>query len=443
MKEALVPEEEQPYKVPDNWVWVRLNSIFEQITDQIQPSGNEKYIGLEHLLKGGGFSESSSSAELKSKKVAFKSGDVLYGKLRPYLNKHAYVNFDGVASTDILVFRTKYDVLAKILNHYLGLTHVISYANENSSGINLPRVSPKVMGNLPFPLPPFNEQKRIADKVEKMLDKISQAKQLIEEAKYQLFLNKKALIKNILFGSIDTLKDNDGIYTKNSLPEGWKWIKINDMLVDSKKSMVTGPFGTALNKMDYRESGVPVLGIDSIEIGRFIVANKVFITEDKASQLSAFSVNEDDVIISRSGTVGELCVVPKTALPAIISTNIIKLTLNKDIIIPEFFVAMFLNDGIVKEQVRELCKGSTREFLNQTILKSIFFPVPSLNEQRYILEKINKYSLSFDKIEASLLLNTDELEQSILSKAFSSELRTNDPNEESALNLLIESLEKQ
>ncbi|EDW6383898.1 restriction endonuclease subunit S, partial [Salmonella enterica subsp. enterica] len=167
---------------------------------------------------------------------------------------------------------------------------------------------------------------------------------------------------------------NDGIYTKNSLPEGWKWIKINDMLVDSKKSMVTGPFGTALNKMDYRESGVPVLGIDSIEIGRFIVANKVFITEDKASQLSAFSVNEDDVIISRSGTVGELCVVPKTALPAIISTNIIKLTLNKDIIIPEFFVAMFLNDGIVKEQVRELCKGSTREFLNQTILKSIFFP---------------------------------------------------------------------
>lgn len=87
LEEALVPEEEQPYPVPENWVWVKLNSIFEQGKEQVQPTGTENYIGLEHLLKGGGIAEVGNTEGLKSKKVVFIKGDVLYGKLRPYLNK--------------------------------------------------------------------------------------------------------------------------------------------------------------------------------------------------------------------------------------------------------------------------------------------------------------------------------------------------------------------
>lgn len=52
LEEAVVPDEEQPYEVPENWVWTKLECVFEQVKEQIQPTGNEKYIGLEHMNKG-------------------------------------------------------------------------------------------------------------------------------------------------------------------------------------------------------------------------------------------------------------------------------------------------------------------------------------------------------------------------------------------------------
>lgn len=202
LEEALVPEEEQPYEVPGNWVWTRIGNIFTQVKEQIKPNGTESYIGLEQLLKGGGITESASSKGIKSNKVVFKKNDVLYGKLRPYLNKHAIVNFDGVASTDILVYRSNSKFRNLLLNYYLGLPMVVSYANENSNGINLPRVSPMTMNLLPFPLPPLNEQKRIADKVERLLNKIDEAKRLIEEAKESFELRRAAILDKAFRGEL-------------------------------------------------------------------------------------------------------------------------------------------------------------------------------------------------------------------------------------------------
>ncbi|MCY9135370.1 restriction endonuclease subunit S [Bacillus atrophaeus] len=201
-EEALVPEENQPYEVPENWVWAKLGYIFKQRKGQIQPTGNEMYVGLEHMNKGGGILEVGNAEGIKSKKVVFKKNDVLYGKLRPYLNKHAQVEFDGVASTDILVYYNKNIMTNKLLNMYLGLPQVLQYANENSNGINLPRVSPKAMDNMAFPLPPFNEQKRIAEKVERLLNKIEEAKQLIEEAKETFELRRAAILDKAFRGEL-------------------------------------------------------------------------------------------------------------------------------------------------------------------------------------------------------------------------------------------------
>lgn len=428
IEDALVPQDEQPYEIPNNWMWLKFNDVFETVSN---PNGAIKLkdynsegiypIVDQSALEIGGYTDLEDSLYNGGLPV------IIFGDHTKNIKWVDFKFAQGADGTKLL--NTK---LNSINKYYYYCLKQVQLPDKGYSRHF------KFLKETVIPIAPLDEQKRIVDKIEILFAKIEEAKQLIEEAKSQLFLNQKAVMKEQLFGKIDitSLKESSEMYNDDSLSEGWKWIKINDLLVDSKKSMTTGPFGTALKKTDYRESGVPVIGIDSIDKGRFIEANKVFITEEKASNLSAFSVDGDDVIISRSGTVGELCVVPKTALPAIISTNIIKLTLNKDIIIPEFFVAMFLNDGIVKDQVRELCKGSTRVFLNQTILKSIYFPVPSLIEQRRIIEEINKYSLLFENIKRDLLINTDELKQSILSKAFKGELGTNDSTDEPAIELL-------
>jgi type I restriction enzyme, S subunit len=205
----LIPEEEQPYEVPKNWVWVKTGAIFEQIKEQVLPVGNETYVGLEHLIKGGGISHTELAKDIKSKKVVFKKEDVLYGKLRPYLNKHAIVNFDGVASTDILVFRTEHKYLNQLLDYYLGLPSTIDYAVSNSNGINLPRVSPKKMNVLPFPLPPKNEWERIVKILDKILNNLIEEQTLIEKLEAKLDSLKNSILYKAFRGELGTNDSTD------------------------------------------------------------------------------------------------------------------------------------------------------------------------------------------------------------------------------------------
>jgi type I restriction enzyme S subunit len=88
--------------------------------------------------------------------------------------------------------------------------------------------------------------------------------------------------------------------------------------------MTTGPFGTLLSKNDHRPSGLPILGIENIGNGTFVAGNKIFVSEQKACDLESFSVDANDIVISRSGTVGEICKIPHGLGKAFISTNLRK-----------------------------------------------------------------------------------------------------------------------
>jgi type I restriction enzyme, S subunit len=151
------------------------------------------------------------------------------------------------------------------------------------------------------------------------------------------------------------------------LPHGWNWVPLSWMLSKSKKPMSTGPFGTMLKKHEHQASGIPVLGIENIGRGRFLPGNKIFITAAKYQELKAFEVEAGDLLISRSGTVGEICEVPPGLGTALISTNLIRVSLDQRVISPAFFVHMFQGGGSVRSQVKELCKGSSREFLTPSL----------------------------------------------------------------------------
>ena len=106
--------------------------------------------------------------------------------------------------------------------------------------------------------------------------------------------------------------------------------------------------------------------------------------------MSSFEVEPGDLIISRSGTVGEICTVPQGLGKTLISTNLLRVSLNQKVVLSQFFVFMFQGGGAVKSQVKELCKGSSREFLNQSILKSLVFPICSLQEQIQMIWEIDE-----------------------------------------------------
>src|SRR5690606_33058025 len=102
----------------------------------------DRYLSLEHIeSETNRIIDCGSASDVSSTKSVFRAGDVLYGKLRPYLNKVAVPDFDGICSTDILVLPPGEEVNALWLMHFLSRPEIVSYANHHSKGVNLPRLS--------------------------------------------------------------------------------------------------------------------------------------------------------------------------------------------------------------------------------------------------------------------------------------------------------------
>lgn len=168
-----------------------------------------------------------------------------------------------------------------------------------------------------------------------------------------------------------------------------------------------------------------MLGIENIGKGQFIDGNKIYVTPEKAEELKAFTLKAGDIIISRSGTVGEICAVPERAEGSLLSTNLMRVSLDSTMIRSDYFIALFQSKGIVLDQIKELCKGSTRDFLNHTILKQIVFPVPSIEKQEKIVSIIEARMSVCDSIEKTVdtaLQQAEAMRQSILKDAFEGRL---------------------
>ncbi len=206
------------------------------------------------------------------------------------------------------------------------------------------------------------------------------------------------------------------------LPDGWVWLKIDYFLEYKKRGLITGPFGTALQKSEHQSKGTPVYGIETIKNGKFTYRNKIFVTTEKANELSSFSAEPGDIIISRSGTIDEICTVPEDAELGLISTNLLRVSLLPELIESEYFCYLFKGSITVLEKLKELCSGSTRLFLNQKILKALVFPLPPLPEQKAIVTKVEKLLALCDQLESQITRNqshAEQLMQAVLREAFS------------------------
>jgi len=180
-----------PVTNPKGWEGTTLSEISKIDKNAISPeniTAGTKYVGLEHIESNTGNIigiTSLNENELKSSKFLFTSEHVLYGKLRPYLNKVSMPYFDGVCSTDILPISPNKDksnkyYLAFLLKH----PYYVELATKCSTGANLPRISPKEFANFDVFCPPLPLQQKFASivqQVEQLREHQSQSKQHIDD----------------------------------------------------------------------------------------------------------------------------------------------------------------------------------------------------------------------------------------------------------------------
>ena len=172
------------------------------------------------------------------------------------------------------------------------------------------------------------------------------------------------------------------------LPEGWKWIRLADLVDNPKKDLVDGPFGSNLRSEEYIESGIPVFKIQNIKVNRFADKKISFISEEKAKSLIRHSFQPGDLIITKLGEpLGLCCKVPQKYPFGIIVADLMRLRPSKSKIFDEYLIHV-INSDVVKKQFKSITKGTTRARVNLTIVRDIQIPVPPVLEQHFIVTKI-------------------------------------------------------
>ena len=180
-----------------SWPVVPLSAVANIERDAVQAADIEEgtlYVGLENIVGGGEFTgvRSVDEGELASSKFQFGPSHLLYGKLRPYLAKIARPDFSGVCSTDILPILPGPKLSRDYLSHFLRQQSMVDLANARASGANLPRLSPRVLASFDIPLPPLEEQRRIAailDQAETLRTQRRTALALLDSLTQSLFLD--------------------------------------------------------------------------------------------------------------------------------------------------------------------------------------------------------------------------------------------------------------
>ncbi len=272
------------------------------------------------------------------------------------------------------------------------------------------------IGMIKVPLPPLAEQQRIVARVEALLSHVNAARDRLSRVPLIMKKFRQAVLAAACEGRL-----TEGWRDKSE----WKIVELKSVLINPKDGMRTGPFGSSLKKFEHQTEGIPVWGIENVKNLQFLPHNKIFITKEKAEQLSNYKVRSGDILLTRSGTVGELCVVPNGIPESRISSNLMRIRLNIDFLDPQFCCFLLFGSPNVLKQISDSCGGSTRIFIDGKILKSLEIRLPPLAEQYEIVRRVGMLFERADAIDREVEAagrRCERLTQAVLAKAFSGKL---------------------
>jgi len=266
-----------------NWATATLGSVArierKSITPAEIPSGS-RYVGLEHIESGGASLSYGEvlNGELASNKFCFSSDHILFGKLRPYLAKIVCPDFSGICSTDILPISSGKNIDKRYLLHFLRRPQTVEWASTRSTGVNLPRLSPSELETLEIPLPPLDEQRRIAailDKADALRRKRKRALELLGSLGQSIF--------GEMFGNLV----ESSTYRRGTISD---WV----VDFDTGKNLAPDPD-------DRRTNGYRVLKVSAVTSGTFLPTEAKPLPRDYEPPSSHF-VDKGDLLFSRANT---------------------------------------------------------------------------------------------------------------------------------------------
>ena len=417
--------DELPFEIPDNWVWIRLGYIvdFSQsdtvAASQINPSS--WVLDLEDIEKDSGkllqrktFGETQS----KSDKHCFFKGNVLYSKLRPYLNKVIVADADGYCTTEILAFNFGQHIAAQYAKTFFMSPYFVDYAMDGAYGVKMPRIGSHRGNSALMPLPPYTEQIHLVNRIDELFEQIDIIEQnqtdigtLYDEFRKRTLTlaiqgklvpqnpndepanvlleriraEKKAKLGKKYVDSYIYKSDDNCYYEKVGtnepvrldnlpfdIPDSWCWARLGNI----------GDWGAgatpARTKSQYYGGNIPWLKTGELN-NDIVYGSEEHITDEALKECSLRYCRIGDVLIAMYGaTIGKLAIagVPLTTNQACCACTPYEGIYN-------FYLFYFLMEE--KDNFTQMGFGGAQPNISKEKIIKHLFPVPPYEEQKEIV----------------------------------------------------------
>ena len=287
--------------IPTDWTTVRLKYVANLAGEKVAQS-SKKYVGMENVSSRNGKYVATEDTKPEGISSSFQKGDVLFGKLRPYLAKSWVADYSGICSSEFLVLRS-IKVSPKFLNYYTLTEEFVEQVNSSTYGSKMPRASWEFIGLLPVPVSNYEHTEKIADfldhetaKIDKLIDKQQLLIKLLKD-------KRQAVISHAITKGLNPnapMKDS-GVEWLGEVPKHWDVVQAK-YIADITRGAILRPVN-APEYFDEKGEWAYLNISDATKCDKYLYESKLRLS-DLGSTKSA-RVRPENLIITASATIGK------------------------------------------------------------------------------------------------------------------------------------------
>lgn len=392
-------------EVPEHWHVLRLKYGANLVNEKVNGAASElPYTGLEHIESWTG-KRLTTDAETTSEGQAsvHRAGDVLFGKLRPYLAKACVAENAGTCTSELLVLRPK-AVLHGFLRDYLLNPSLISVVDSSTYGAKMPRASWDFIGSLPVLVPPTDEQRAIAAYLDRETTRIDT---LIEKKRRQIELlheKRAALISHAVTKGLDPnvpMKES-GIEWLGEVPEYWFTVPVKRRFdVQLGKMLQNNPDSEADLLTPYIKALHVLWGkVDTSDLPEMWAS---------PADIRQYGVKKGDLLVCEGGEAGRAGIIVSVPSLCIIQNAVHRVRGNGADVHFLLYVLHAISSG---GWFNVLCNKATIAHFTREKLAELQVPLPAtIDEQRAIAAFLDRETAWIDTIVQKVNLSIDRLRE--------------------------------
>lgn len=390
-------------ELPPGWIRVPLGELVKVVRPRVNPreANGLPFIGMDHVeAQTMRLLSTVPAATMKSAAVQFEPGDVLYGRLRPYLNKVYRPDFRGLGSSEFIALTPSKALDGDYLRYLLNSPDFVRFATSLNTG-DRPRVDFKQISDYLVPLPRLDQQRRIVDALEAQMTRLQAGNEDIAAVKSRLQHYRSRVLASAIAGHDD-----------------WSVERLGDLLVSLRNGLSHKPEGT---------DGVRILRISAVRAMAVDLDDVRFLDRGKADD--RFLIRDGDLLFTRYNgnpqLVGVCGRVEGLRMPTLHPDKVIRGQVDEARAAPQY-LEIALNTGMARKHIRRSVKTTAGQAgIAGTDLKAAPVPLPPFAQQQRIAGDVQSQLAVAREAERSLAMAARRargLRHTILTTAFTGRL---------------------